>query len=141
MHSPQDADQWLVAADCPPTTPAISLNVMGSGPVVETKGCATMAGGSESFVLCRVAHNELRVVGRSDRGLMLGVGRLLRELTVSASGALSLPSGELNLSITPPPFGQIRGHQLTDWGFYMTTPAFEQFVKDLIVFGTNQVEL
>jgi hypothetical protein len=140
MHSPQDADQWLVAADCPATTPVISLNVVGSGPVVETEGCATMAGGSETFVLCRVAHNELRVVGRSDRGLMLGVGRLLRELTVSASGALSLPSGELNLSITPPPFGQIRGHQLTDWGFYMTTPAFEQFVKDLLVFGTNQVE-
>ncbi len=25
-------------------------------------------------------------------------------------------------------------------GFYMTTPAFEQFAKDLLVFGTNQIE-
>jgi hypothetical protein len=138
MHLPRDADQWSLATDCPPNTPTISLGVAGSGPVVGIG----MGDNSESFVLRRAAHSDhLRVVGRSDRGLMHGVGRLLRELTVSASGALSLSSGELNLSIEPPPFGQIRGHQLTDWGFYMTTPAFEQFVKDLIVFGTNQVEL
>ena len=34
----------------------------------------------------------------------------------------------------------MRGHQLTDWGFYMTDKAFEQFVRELIVFGCNQIE-
>jgi hypothetical protein len=67
----------------------------------------------------------------------------LRELTVTADGVIGIAasrSGPLALSVTPPPYGAMRGHQLTDWGFFMTTPSFEQFARDLLVFGTNQVE-
>jgi hypothetical protein len=140
--SSPDVDMlWQIAAQCLSTTPTISLHVVGADSVLkEDSRCSVLGGNIESFVVCRVARNELRIVARSDRGLMLGVGRLLRELDVSEAGALSLPSAHLNLAVEPPPFGQMRGHQCTDWGFYFTTPAFEQFVKDLLVFGTNQVE-
>jgi hypothetical protein len=66
---------------------------------------------------------------------MLGVGRLLRELSVSPAGEISLVHGELALSVSPPAFGIMRGHQLTDWGFFMTTEFFEQYVKELLIFG------
>ena len=100
---------------------------------------------AESFLVC--AHTRpsgrgqhVSIVARSDRGLMLAVGRLLRSLHVDEeSGRVTVPNG-LSLAVEPPPFGRMRGHQLTDWGFYMTTDFFEGYVKELLVFGTNQIE-
>ena len=46
----------------------------------------------------------------------------------------------LAISVDPPAWAALRGHQFTDWGFYMAPPAFERYVRDLIVFGTNSIE-
>ena len=46
---------------------------------------------------------------------MLGVGRLLREIEIAPTGELTLPTGDIALAVEPPPFGRMRGHQLTDW--------------------------
>ena len=57
----------------------------------------------------------IEVVGRGEQGLLLGVGRLLRELTVRSSGEVVLagtPGRALSLAIEPPPFGKMRGHQV-----------------------------
>lgn len=143
-------DQWQVDPACSSRdVPSIRLAVVTSGVAsAEQSPCSSLllGAGPESFSLCTVALSpsahavELHVVARGDRALMLAVGRLLRELEISSSGALVLPNGPLALSVEPPSFGRIRGHQLTDWGFYMTTSSFEQFAKDLLIFGTNQVE-
>ena len=119
------AEAWISAVTCPASVPTISLDVVGdAAPAV----CGLELGsGTESFVLCGgggdgADSSLVSVTARSDRGLMLGIGRLLREISVTAAGVVALPT-TLTLSVTPPPFGRMRGHQLTDWGFYMTTPA------------------
>lgn len=100
---------------------------------------------TESFVVCADktpsdGQQRVHIFARSDRGLMLAAGRLLRSLNVDEeTGRVTVPPG-LSLTVEPPPFGRMRGHQLTDWGFYMTTEFFEEYVKELLVFGTNQIE-
>jgi hypothetical protein len=79
------------------------------------------------------------IVADSELGIMLGAGRLLRELRVHPGGNVFMPAA-LSLRVDPAPAAHLRGHQVTDWGFYMSESAFEQFVKSLVVFGTNQLE-
>jgi hypothetical protein len=82
------------------------------------------------------------VLGADARGVLFGVGRLLRELRMTA-GALRLPS---RLSIVSTPQIALRGHQL---GYRPKTnsydawdlPMWEQYIRDLAVFGTNAIEL
>jgi hypothetical protein len=98
--------------------------------------------GQEAFVICMPdADATVAVQARTDRGLMMGVGRLLREIEVSARGSASasVPRG-LAVAVDPAPSAAMRGHQVTDWGFYMPEAVFEQHVKEQIVFGCNQIE-
>lgn len=85
---------------------------------------------------------QATVVGRDDAGVMFGVGRLLRLLRLG-SGAVTL-AGPLEVSSAPAI--PMRGHQL---GYRPKTNSYdawderqwEQYYRDLIVFGTNAVEL
>lgn len=82
------------------------------------------------------------VIGNDARGVLFGVGRLLRELQM-ARGKIAL-ADDLNVS-TAPRF-PLRGHQL---GYRPKTNSYdgwnlavwEQYIRDLAVFGTNAVEL
>jgi hypothetical protein len=82
------------------------------------------------------------VVGNDARGILFGVGRLLRELRMVREG-VSLRS---DFNITSAPKYPIRGHQL---GYRPKTNSYdgwnlaqwEQYYRDLAVFGTNAVEL
>lgn len=82
------------------------------------------------------------VIGNDARGMLFGVGRLLRELQLSR-GRVAL-ADDLNVS-TAPRF-PLRGHQL---GYRPKTNSYdawnlalwEQYIRDLAVFGTNAVEL
>lgn len=82
------------------------------------------------------------VVGTEPRGLLFGVGRLLRELTYRVGSI----KGSSTWDITTAPQVAIRGHQL---GYRPKTNSYdawdlshwEQYYRDLIVFGTNAVEL
>jgi hypothetical protein len=82
-------------------------------------------------------------VGASDeRGVLFGIGRLLRELHMSRGKILV--SDDLNIATVPK--YRIRGHQL---GYRPKTNSYdgwdlrqwEQYFRDLAVFGTNAVEL
>ena len=100
---------------------------------------------TEGFRLC-VKHGAgaaaVFVIGNDSRGVLFGVGRLLRELRMKP-GSIAL-SGELD--ITTAPKYPLRGHQL---GFRPKTnsydawdvPTWEQYLCDLAVFGCNAIEL
>lgn len=87
--------------------------------------------------------NAVVVAGNSDRAVVFGAGYLLRHLTMRRGKVLEL-AGDLNVS-TEPKY-PIRGHQL---GYRpkvnaydaFTVPMFEQYIRDLAVFGTNAIEL
>jgi hypothetical protein len=82
------------------------------------------------------------IVGNDARGVLFGVGRLLRELHMRRGG-VSVDDG---LEISTAPKYPLRGHQL---GYRPKThsydawdlPVWEQYYRDLAVFGCNAVEL
>ena len=82
------------------------------------------------------------VIGNDERGVLFGVGKLLRSLEMSRDRVTL--SGALD--VTSAPAMPIRGHQL---GYRPKTnsydawdlPQWEQYIRDLAVFGTNAVEL
>jgi hypothetical protein len=88
------------------------------------------------------SENVVLVVGNDARGVVFGVGRLLRELSLSRGSAQLLRS----LRISSAPKMELRGHQL---GYRPKTNSYdgwsiqdwEQYYRDLLVFGTNAVEL
>jgi hypothetical protein len=82
------------------------------------------------------------LAGRDDRGVLYAAGWLLRNLQM-ARDKLSLDG---KLSVATAPAYPLRGHQV---GFRPKTNAYdawtvemwEQYFRDMIVFGTNAVEL
>lgn len=82
------------------------------------------------------------VAGNDARGVLFGVGRLLRELRMGR-GRVSVPA---DLRIASAPRMALRGHQL---GYRPKTNSYdgwdldqwERYIRDLAVFGTNAVEL
>ena len=82
------------------------------------------------------------VIGNDARGVLFGVGRLLRALHL-APGRATLDE---DWNVTSAPALRLRGHQL---GYRPKThsydawdlPVWEQYIRDLAVFGCNAVEL
>lgn len=82
------------------------------------------------------------VIGSDERGLLFGVGRLLRELHM-ARGKIMIPA---SLSISTSPKYALRGHQMgyrpkTNSYDGWTPEIWEQYIRDHIVFGMNAMEL
>ena len=82
------------------------------------------------------------VAGNDSRGVLFGVGRLLRELRIEKR-SVTLAD---NLNVATAPRYPLRGHQLgyrpkTNSYDGWTLPMWEQYIRDLAVFGTNAVEL
>ena len=86
--------------------------------------------------------NLIAVMGNDERGVLFGVGRLLRELRLNR-GHIQLPARFQERSAPETP---LRGHQL---GYRQKTNSYdawnieqwEQYYRDLAVFGTNAIEL
>ena len=123
--------RWPVAAQRPGTTgPAI---------VVSTNG----RGAAEGYTIAIDNGSTVRVDGNDARGVLFGVGHLLRTLHLER-GRATLP-GRLHAS---PPRRRSRsaGHQL---GYRPKTNSYdgwdlrqwEQYIRDLAVFGANAIEL
>jgi len=82
------------------------------------------------------------ITGNDARGVLFGIGRLLRELRF-ARESIQLPDG---FAETSAPRYALRGHQL---GYRPKTNTYdawnlrdyEQYIRNLAVFGTNAVEL
>ncbi len=82
------------------------------------------------------------VVGNDSRGVFFGIGKLLRSLEMSRD-RVELPAP---LQVTTAPAMPIRGHQI---GYRPKTNSYdawdlaqwEQYIRDLAVFGCNSIEL
>ncbi len=101
--------------------------------------------GAEGYQLAVRGHTGDRtvfVIGNDARGVLFGVGKLLRELRMQR-GSVTL-ADDLNISSTPK--YPLRGFQL---GYRPKThsydawdlPVWEQYFRDLAVFGCNTIEL
>lgn len=97
--------------------------------------------GPESYTVASAANNIV-IAGRDPRGVLFGAGYLLRKLEMRR-GQITLPPG---FAIATSPETPLRGHQLgyrpkvnsyDGW----TLAMWEQYIRDLIVFGANAVEL
>lgn len=98
---------------------------------------------SEGFKLLSLpSQKSVLIVAKDARGLLYGIGRLLRKLDIS-SGKI-LISDQIALSTSPK--YPIRGHQL---GYRPKTNAydafsveqFDQYIRDLALFGANHIEI
>lgn len=85
---------------------------------------------------------QVVVAGADERGVLFGVGRLLRELRMDRQ-SVRVPAG-WRVSATPD--AALRGHQL---GYRPKTNSYDgwnvamwdQYIRDLAVFGNNAIEL
>ncbi|MCU1236397.1 MAG: hypothetical protein JWP63_4364 [Candidatus Solibacter sp.] len=118
-----------------------SSNDSASGGVSITVRHATGRGPAEGFRLT-AAPGAIEIQGNDERGTLFGVGRLLRELKLTKGKAEI--AGQLD--ITSSPKFPLRGHQIgyrpkVNTYDAWTPEVFEQYVRDLAVFGTNAIEL
>jgi hypothetical protein len=98
------------------------------------------SGPLEGFQILHSSHT-LEVTGNDERGLLYGVGYLLRKLEMER-GRIDLP----NASIETSPKTALRGHQLgyrpkTNSYDGWTIAQWEQYIRELALFGTNAIEL
>ena len=130
-------------------TPAIGVGLLSTAPqwaasVVRALPAAG-APEREGYRIATGRHARgaaVLVLGADARGVLFGVGRLLRSLEMTP-GVLRAPA---DLAIVSSPHVAVRGHQL---GYRPKTNAYdawdvamwEQYIRDLAVFGTNAIEL
>ncbi len=89
------------------------------------------------------SNSEIRVTGHSERGLLFGIGQLLRNIDFHPQRAI-LSRDRANVSSTPA--YPLRGHQL---GYRPKTNSYDgwnvsdwhQYIRDLAVFGVNAIEI
>jgi hypothetical protein len=84
----------------------------------------------------------VEITGNDERGVLFGVGGLLRALEMRRD-AVILPH---DLHVDTAPKYALRGHQLgyrpkTNAYDAWSVPMWEQYIRDLAVFGTNAIEL
>ncbi|MBI3697948.1 MAG: hypothetical protein HY238_24330, partial [Acidobacteria bacterium] len=120
--------RWVTAASRPSDRPAVVLERAAGGP-------------SEGYRI-RVANGSVVVSGNDARGVLFGAGHLLRSLRMRPQ-SITLSDA---LNITTAPKYSLRGHQLgyrpkTNSFDAWSLPMWEQYIRDLAVFGTNAVEL
>jgi len=122
--------RWERAAEVPPQSTCIEIALS-----------ADKAPGSEGFSLKANPEGQIQLVGADARGTLFGAGYLLRKLDWE-KGAVSLPGP---FTETEKPEYAIRGHQLgyraraNSWDAW-TPEQFDQYIRELALFGTNAIE-
>jgi len=140
----------LKVAEAPPAAnvPAIVLGTVGDlpgGPYSRPNGPRVPSRAEGYAIWIDRKTREAPTVclaGRDDRGTLFAAGRLLR-LMVMARDRLTL-AGDTRIASAPR--YPLRGHQLayrpkTNSYDGWTVPMWEQYMRDLVVFGANAVEL
>lgn len=142
-----------IAADAPAQRPAI---VVGSrerlpalaaalrlpGAPVGSDGSPAAEGYALAVDLKARKQPTVLAIGNDQRGTLFAVGRLLRSLEMS-EGRIEVPAA---LNVATAPRYPMRGHQLGYRPKSNTYDAwdlarYEQYIRDLIVFGTNSIEI
>ncbi len=98
-------------------------------------------GPAEGYTL-RIDGATVRVEGNDSRGVLFGIGHLLRTLRFER-GRVDAPD---RMEITTAPKVAMRGHQLgyrpkTNSYDGWTLAQWDQYIRDLAIFGTNAIEL
>lgn len=136
--------RWPVLTTWPAGKPAIGVATAAAIASLGTPLAREMGagGGPEGFRLrAWEAERTILVAGHDRRGVLFGIGRLLRELRMER-GTVELPEA---LDLATAPKYPIRGHQMGNrplnnavdaW----TAEQWEQGIRDLAVFGANAIE-
>ncbi|MFN7937586.1 MAG: glycoside hydrolase family 20 zincin-like fold domain-containing protein [Bryobacteraceae bacterium] len=100
------------------------------------------AGGKAEGYRLRTTPTEIVIEGNDSRGVLFGVGHFLRLARMSRQ-SFSIAAG---VNIETAPQTGLRGHQLgyrpkTNSYDAWTLPMWEQYIRELAVFGTNAIEL
>jgi hypothetical protein len=114
------------------------LGAQGEGPAIIM---SRVRGLAEGYSL-KTGDGRVSLAANDPRGMLFGIGRLLREMHMRR-GRITIADG---LDITTAPKYALRGHQL---GYRPKTNSYdgwsvalwEQYIRDLAVFGTNAAEL
>lgn len=147
----RSAGSWQVLTDASKTTaPAIVVTTKANAPrLLTTLHLPAFSVGTshapEGFSI-RVLHGKRRfaivVAGNDTRGVLFGVGYLLRHLDMERNSVVPHSLVDTDQSPKYP----VRGHQLgyrpknnTYDGW--TIQQFEQYIRELAIFGTNTIEL
>ena len=141
--------RWSVRRRWPRTAEAVVYvgvgDLPGTAPTFLRQALAALPKpGSEGFrlVVRRSPVQTVVVVGADARGALYGVGRLLRKLRLG-QGRVDFPD---SLAVSTTPEHRIRGVQVS---YHPTTNTydawlpeqFERYVRDLLLFGANSVEI
>lgn len=138
---------WRVSDTMPDVgTPVIILRKVQPGAGANPPADVQVPDKPEAYAI-RVAAGhttapKVFLEARDDRGLLFAAGRLIRLLEIS-EGRIAI---DQNLSLASAPKYPMRGHQL---GYRNTANSYdawdvatyEQYIRDMILFGTNAVEL
>ncbi len=124
--------RWLRVNQAPSNgTPFISINRAISKDSLAREGYQI-----------KTTNNSVAILGNDARGVLFGTGHLLRTLRIEKN-KITLPD---KLDISTAPKYSLRGHQL---GYRPKTNSYdgwnvktwEQYIRDLVVWGTNAIEL
>lgn len=137
----QNAARMLIEEVEKRTRVRLTVNSTNAETRVKIKLSAQNAGTAEGFTI-ETSETGVAIKGNDVRGVMFGVGHLLRNLLMTRD-RVEIPDG---FKVTTAPKYSLRGHQL---GYRPKTHSYdawdiqtwEQYYRDLIVFGANSVEL
>jgi len=129
--------RWQRVSNAPSNgSPFISINRDRRTPTDSSS-----SGAREGYQI-KTAGSAISISGNDARGVLFGIGHLLRTLRMTTR-KITLPD---QFNITTAPKYALRGHQLgyrpkTNSYDAWTLPMWEQYIRDLAVFGTNAIEL
>ncbi len=140
---PEARENSTAIALCSPSVPAEWQPYLPARLVAEVKAASHKAEGFHIRLLPADAEHPaiVLIVGNDSRGVMFGVGKLLRSLEWANGDPSVCPSG----FVDPAPDRAIRGHQIgyrptaNSWDAW-TLGQFEQYFRDMAIFGANSVE-
>jgi len=136
--------RWRVVTALPAAGHVISLGSVKRRPATPggwTLSADTRPEGYRLAVASKGGRTTVTAVGNDERGCMFAAGQLLRSLEWG-NGKVSVPLMHVSTSPAKP----MRGHQLgwrptansyDRWGL----KEYEQYIRDLIVWGVNAIEL
>ena len=127
-----------LSASPPASGPAI---LVGQPPAKFANRLSPPVPGADGYRV-QVLDGNVVVTGNDPRGTLFGVGALLRRLHMDRD-ILEVSD---NLAMATAPKYALRGHQLgyrpkTNSYDGWSVPVWEQYIRDLAVFGTNAIEL
>ncbi len=113
-----------------------------STPVIAISRTSNKDGLPHEGYQIKTTTNSVAIIGNDARGVLFGTGHLLRTLHIEKN-KITLPA---KLDITTAPKYPVRGHQLgyrpkTNSYDAWTAAMWEQYIRDLVVWGTNAIEL